>query len=335
MICTLIPPAFHGHKLPSLRVYDREGRSLITAKEQLYFTSLMSSFALDYLLRLRVTMTVAFYLLNQLPVPRLTEGDPWFSDIVERSAKLICTTPEFDDLAKEVGLGCHKNGVTDPTERARLRAELDGIVAHLYGLTEEEFAYILTTFPLVNQKVKDDALAAFKALAPKPGDAEIQHLIRAGESATVEFKSTARWNVVADRQDKKMEHVIVKTVGGFLNAEGGVLVIGAADDGEILGIDRDLATLPNKPDLDGFELWLRQHLDANLSIPSAALVRITFEEANGKTVCLVHVGTSARPVFAKPLDGSKELTDFWVRIGNLTRQLHGDDLVVYKDDHWG
>jgi len=34
-------------------------------------------------------------------------------------------------------------------ERARLRVELDGIIAHLYELTEEEFTCILTAFPLV------------------------------------------------------------------------------------------------------------------------------------------------------------------------------------------
>ena len=34
-------------------------------------------------------------------------------------------------------------------ERAKLRAELDGLIAHLYGLTESEFAHILTTFPIV------------------------------------------------------------------------------------------------------------------------------------------------------------------------------------------
>jgi hypothetical protein len=164
---------------------------------------------------------------------------------------------------------------------------------------------------------------------------EITDLLAAGESQTVEFKSTARWNLKAGLQDKKIEHVIVKTVGGFLNAEGGVLVIGAADDGAIVGLEHDLATLNAKPDLDGFELWLRQHLDANLSVPTAALVRIAFEHAKDKEICLVHVGTAARPVFAKPADGGKDPIDFWVRVGNLTRQLHGDDLVTYKDDHWG
>ena len=62
--------------------------------------------------------------------------------IVQRAARLICTAPEFDALAKEVGMKNHKDGATDPVERAKLRAELDGLIAHLYGLTEDEFTDI-------------------------------------------------------------------------------------------------------------------------------------------------------------------------------------------------
>ncbi|NNM87404.1 MAG: hypothetical protein HKL95_02665, partial [Phycisphaerae bacterium] len=90
----------------------------------------------------------------QLPIPRLTEKDQAFAPIVERSARLICTTPEFDALAKQVGLRSHKDGVTNPVQRAILRAELDGLIAHLYGLTEVEFAHILKTFPLVSDPVR-------------------------------------------------------------------------------------------------------------------------------------------------------------------------------------
>ncbi|HIK09898.1 MAG TPA: hypothetical protein IGS52_06480, partial [Oscillatoriaceae cyanobacterium M33_DOE_052] len=85
-------------------------------------------------------------------------------DIVSRAAKLICTTPEFDDLAKSVGIGSHKNGVTDAASRAKLRAELDGMIAHLYGLNESEFSHILGTFPIVDEDVKDKALAEFRRL---------------------------------------------------------------------------------------------------------------------------------------------------------------------------
>jgi len=40
----------------------------------------------------------------------------------------------------------------DEERRTRLRAELDAIYAHLYGLTSEELDYILETFPIVKRK---------------------------------------------------------------------------------------------------------------------------------------------------------------------------------------
>ena len=53
-----------------------------------------------------------------------------------------------------MGMRDHRDGATDPAERARLRAEIDGLVAHLYGLTDEEFLHILATFPLVPEPEK-------------------------------------------------------------------------------------------------------------------------------------------------------------------------------------
>ena len=55
--------------------------------------------------------------------------------------------------------------MTNEVERARLRAELDGIIAHLYGLTEAEFAHILSTFPLVPEETKQAALNAYRELS--------------------------------------------------------------------------------------------------------------------------------------------------------------------------
>jgi len=112
-----------------------------------------------------ITANINMFYIYQLPIPRLSEKDPQFMPIVSRAAKLICTTPEFDELASEVGLGSHKNGVTDPAERAKLRSELDGLVAHLYGVTREEFQHILSTFPIVAQEVRDAALRAYDDVA--------------------------------------------------------------------------------------------------------------------------------------------------------------------------
>ncbi len=159
-------------------------------------------------------------------------------------------------------------------------------------------------------------------------------LLAAGESQTVEFKSTARVNLHTSQVDKKIEHVIAKTVCGFLNAEGGKLLIGVDDDANVIGLGDDLGALGRKRDLDGYELFLRQLLDNTLSSPTAATVRIHFESHAGSDVCVVTVAASGKPVFSKAAEGGGSPSEFWVRIGNATKQLHGDDMMDYHADHW-
>ncbi|MEY4529332.1 MAG: hypothetical protein RLZZ156_53 [Deinococcota bacterium] len=130
--------------------------------ELLLVCSILNSFVSDYFLRNRMTTNLNTFILNQLPVPRLTSRDPRFKPIITRAAKLICTTPEFDELAKSAGISSSANGATIPAERAKLRAELDGLIAHLYGLSESEFAHILGTFPLVPEPTRVAARNAYR-----------------------------------------------------------------------------------------------------------------------------------------------------------------------------
>lgn len=167
MIAGIIPPnIFVGNTLIVSQQFTMQN-------ELLFVLSVLNSFACDFIIRQKVTAHCNMFYIYQLPVPRLTKNDRNFNDIVQRAAKLICTTPEFDELAQEVGLVSHQQGVTDETERAKLRAELDGMVAHLYGLTEDEFSYILTTFPIVNATVKEAALSAYRNFAPMLGESKI------------------------------------------------------------------------------------------------------------------------------------------------------------------
>ncbi len=134
----------------------------LVSRHLLTCISQVNSFVADWVIRQKVVTTLNMFYLYQLPIPRLQPGDRFSDSVVRRAAQLICTAPEFDDLAAAVGLGGHHNGVTDPAGRAKLRAELDGIIAHIYGLTEDEFAYVLSTFPLVAEPVKAAALAAYR-----------------------------------------------------------------------------------------------------------------------------------------------------------------------------
>lgn len=159
LISTIAPPMmFTEVNSTTLKVLE----SGINAVEQCYWCAVANSFVLDWLLRQSITTTLNMFYLYQLPVPRLPSTDDRCASIARRSAKLICTSAAYDGLACDVGLNGHQDGATDPTERAKLRAELDGLVAHLYGLSEEEFAHILGTFPLVTEPVKIAALNAWR-----------------------------------------------------------------------------------------------------------------------------------------------------------------------------
>lgn len=124
--------------------------------ELFVLTSILNSYVADFILRARVTTNLNLFYLYQLPVPRLKPKDKWFNAIVERAASLICTTEEFAELWEEVmkTKWSEKKAATQEYERSKLRSELDGIIAHIFGLSEEEFAYILSTFPIVSQPQK-------------------------------------------------------------------------------------------------------------------------------------------------------------------------------------
>jgi len=156
LIATVLPPGYFCADTA------QPARDDVPPPVHVYLAGVFNSFVADYQMRKRITSHLDMHFMYTLAFPRLTSKDKAFGPIVSRAARLICTTAEFDDLAKEVGLGSHKKGATEPADRARLRAELDGLIAHLYGLTEEEFAYILTTFPLVPDPVKVAAHNAYR-----------------------------------------------------------------------------------------------------------------------------------------------------------------------------
>ena len=67
------------------------------------------------------------------------------------------------------------------------------------------------------------------------GPVDLIDLIRDGESDVVEFKSTLRTNLHTSKPDKAIEYTVLKTLAGFLNTNGGTLVIGISDDGTPVG----------------------------------------------------------------------------------------------------
>lgn len=166
----------------------------------------------------------------------------------------------------------------------------------------------------------------------------VAELVRLGESGSVEFKSTARRNQHTGERDRSIEEAIAKTVCGFLNGRGGTLLVGVADDGDVIGIAPDLPFM-KFPDADGYELFITDLLRTTLGMPAMSSVRVNFEEPDdAHLVCRIDVDPSPVPVYLTPPKtkgtGARE-PEFWVRAGNGTRSLRIDELLDYHRGRWG
>ena len=146
---------------------------------------------------------------------------------------------------------------------------------------------------------------------------EIKELVLAGENATVEFKSSMRYDFQQEKTNKELAKVIAKTIAGLLNAKGGTLLIGVNDEGEILGIQKDMATLSKKNE-DYYEMTLRSALGKHLGVEVSPVVHVEFVDVESKRVAVLRAKSHPEPVFFQ--DGDKR--EFYVRDGNSTRPMH-------------
>ena len=295
-----------------------------------YLCGMLNSFTLDYLVRFKVTAHVNMFYFFQLPVPRLTFNHSRCLAIATRVARLICIGPEFDELRRELLGDVDAHVATKPEERAALRAEIDGLVAHLYGLTEDEFTHVLSTFRLVAQPVKDAALAAYRMFALPPADQTLVQLIAEGENEQVEFKVAACWNARTGRKDDTMRQNIIQEVDAFLNSrQGGTVLIGVEDDGTVVGLADDYqAANAQKGNRDGYQLFLHDTLANNLEGHWSQYYTISFGMVEGKEICRIDVLPASEAVFLKN-------DDFYIREGNRKRKLNRRETLDYVKQRWG
>jgi hypothetical protein len=159
---------------------------------------------------------------------------------------------------------------------------------------------------------------------------DLPSIIRQGEGPYLEFKSTLRWDITECRTNRSLEGVVLKTLAGFLNSSiGGTLLIGVADNREILGLENDYQTL-KKPGQDGFEQAIMTAIAANLGADLCAYVHVLFHVIDQKDVCRLIISPAARPVFLDQNNSPK----FFVRTGGGTRELNVQEALAYAPGRW-
>lgn len=136
----------------------------------------------------------------------------------------------------------------------------------------------------------------------------VHELILEGEGQLVEFKSTLRYDMRTGEVNKKLEHVVAKTVAAFMNSDGGSLFIGVDDHGNAIGLELDYGTL-SKKDRDGFQLHLANIFDKYLGKDVMKLWKLDWPSYDDKQICKVQVARANKPVYVTS-EGKEE---FFVR----------------------
>ena len=135
-----------------------------------------------------------------------------------------------------------------------------------------------------------------------------EEIIAGGESDSVEFKVSIRWDFKRQAVNKFLEFIIAKSISAFMNKGGGRLFVGVEDSGNIIGLEHEYAIVKNK-NKDGFLLQLTQIINQYLGKAFYQYINIKIIPLKGKDVCVVEVAKSKTPVFLK--NGDKE--EFYVR----------------------
>jgi uncharacterized protein with ParB-like and HNH nuclease domain len=151
---------------------------------------------------------------------------------------------------------------------------------------------------------------------------DLLDIIQSGEHGFLEFKSSMRWNLRENRQDKKMEEIILKTIAAFSNSEGGKLLVGVADNGEILGLENDYNSL-KEGNKDIFELHLRNIVNSEFGREFGALnLSVKFPIVNDLEICEIDIKKGLQPLYCTVSDrNGNPQKKFYVRSGNSSQEL--------------
>lgn len=145
-----------GNTVPTLETGSKDVAISLVA--------IANSFVTDWLIRARIGAHLNWTFVRAIRVPYELCVEIDIKRILrEHCARLSCTTPEMADVWTHVFPDIpwsYDVAERDGWKRGELRAEIDAIVADLYGLSVPEYAYILTTFPLLDRDQP-----------PLPGDA--------------------------------------------------------------------------------------------------------------------------------------------------------------------
>ena len=176
-IASIVPWAGYGNTLPLLVGADAPASARLAAN--------LNAICADFVTRQKAQGThLNWYIVEQLPFIAPEDYGRRFGDTTARELvrghvlRLTYTAHDMAPFARDLGYD-GPPFAWDEEERRHLRARLDALYFHLYGVSREDAGYILGTFPIVRRhdeaefgtyRTRDLILAYMNALAA--GDTE-------------------------------------------------------------------------------------------------------------------------------------------------------------------
>jgi len=150
---------------------------------------------------------------------------------------------------------------------------------------------------------------------------KIHDMINEGENKTVEFKKTFAFNSFTNnKRDDALVKASIKNIVAFINSDGGTLLIGVNDDGEITGMEEEIEKHKSK---DKFKLYFGDTVAERIGKLRNTHVNFKLFEIDTKNILVVNCIKSERT----PCFYNKK--EFYVRQNPKAQLLEGDELYDY------
>lgn len=167
-----------------------------------------------------------------------------------------------------------------------------------------------------------------KRLRREPARQNTETLLASGENSRIEYKGSFEADLLNREVPPPVMHWnCVKAVLGFLNREGGTLLIGVADSGEVLGLDADLNIYRN--DIDRLQRKVNEVFSNTLGNAISSSLDIQYEKLQGLTVCRIDVPKSHNLAFLQKDFSTGKMSELYVRRSGETKGLSGAEIVDY------
>jgi len=147
-----------------------------------------------------------------------------------------------------------------------------------------------------------------------------KEIIESGENEHIEFKSTLRWNLKANKKDSKITYAILKTLAAFLNTDGGTLIVGVSDIGEVLGLELD--RFENE---DKLLLFLTNILKSRIGTLYLENIHFHTEQIHNKTILRIDIQPANTPCFVS----DEKIDHLYIRTGPSTTDLRLSKVFEY------